>query len=97
MSLGVSSCSGNCNIRGSDVSEKPSASIFRDKTDSMNMMPIFVLQTLVTDYKELNGVASLKALTSNITTDTEHAQPNSSTYLPCRKYRLRAFRVNRNG
>jgi hypothetical protein len=59
----VSLCSGKCNIGGSDVSEKPSTSIFRDETDATSMMPIFVLQTLVIDYKELNGVAFLKALT----------------------------------
>jgi hypothetical protein len=62
MSLGVPLRAGKCSIRGSEVSEKPSASIFRDETDAMTMMPIFVLQTLVIDCKELNGVAFLKAL-----------------------------------
>lgn len=59
----MSLCSEKRNTRGSDVSEKPSAAIFRVKTDGMIMMPIFVLQTLVTGYKELNVVAFLKALT----------------------------------
>ena len=83
MSLGVPLCAGKCNIRGSEVSEKPSASVFRDETDAMIMTPIFVLQMLVIDYKELNGVAFLKALTQNDIMDTEHLQQNCSIYLPC--------------
>lgn len=63
MSLGVSLCSGKRNIRCSDVSEKHYAPVFRDETDAMIMTSIFVLQTLVIDDKELNGVAFLKALT----------------------------------
>lgn len=59
----MSLCSGKRNIRGSDVSENPSASLFRGETDAMIKMPIFVLQMFVIDYKELNGVTFLKALT----------------------------------
>ena len=70
----MSLCSGKSNIRDSDASEKPSASVFRDEIDAKIMMPIFVLQTLVIDYKELNGVAFLKSLTVNMITDTKCLQ-----------------------
>jgi hypothetical protein len=76
-------CSGKCNIRGNDVSEKPPASIFRDETGAMIMTPIFALQKLAVGYKELNGVAFLKDLTYNVITDTKCPHQRCSIYLPC--------------